>query len=123
MKIDKTLSIFFVIMFMMYTYKVNAQKYDLQYHSNETILSPKQMEEDILEFYNFVLEVHPNPFNTLNPAMLDKKVHKIILHINPLYIHFFLCLLGLYYIYKNQVKYIFKQTGNSIHNRKVWYLV
>jgi C-terminal processing protease CtpA/Prc len=78
MKIDKTLSIFFVIMFMMYTYKVNAQKYDLQYHSNETILSPKQMEEDILEFYNFALEVHPNPFNTLNPAMLDKKVHEII---------------------------------------------
>ncbi len=72
------LSIFLVIMFMIYTYKVNAQKYDLQYHSNETILSPKQMEEDILEFYNFVLEVHPNPFNILNPALLDKKVHKII---------------------------------------------
>ena len=78
MKRYKTLSIFLVIMFMMFTYKVNAQKLDLQYHSNETILSPKQMEEDILEFYNFVLEVHPNPFNTLNPALLDKKVHKII---------------------------------------------
>ena len=78
MKRYKTLSIFLVIMFMMYTYKLNAQKLDLQYHSNKTILSPKQMEEDILEFYNFVLEVHPNPFNTLNPAMLDKKVHEII---------------------------------------------
>lgn len=74
----KTLSILLLIMLTMFTYKVNAQKYDLQYYSNETILSPKQMEEDILEFYYFVLQVHPNPFMTLNPAMLDKNVHKII---------------------------------------------
>ena len=42
------------------------------------VLSPKQMKEDVLFFYEKILETHPNPYQVLTPEMLDMKIQELL---------------------------------------------